>query len=198
MQKTQKQIGAKTMAITVREKEHWKERIIRKIDQAIEAICAAENPNFMEKIRKQANDRALESLGIADLANELRSLDTHKETLDIERRNILKQVLANIQGEDIESISRHVHSLDDYEIKAAVNRRVALMETELLAENEIGKRILNLRKEKEELLDTVWLATSPKQVKQLWQTVAEVLKQEPTDLQREAMGIEPMDEPGEK
>mgnify|MGYP003663274918 CR=1 FL=1 len=186
------------MAITVREKEHWKERIIRKIDQAIEAICAAENPNFLEKIRKEANDQALESLGIAHLVKEIKSLGTQRETLDIERRNILKQVLAKIQGVDVESLTKNVHSFGDYEIQAAVNRRAALMETELLAGNEIGKRILKLREEKEELLDTVWLATSPKQVKQLWQTVSEVLKQEPTDLQREAMGIEPMDESSEK
>lgn len=107
-------------------------------------------------------------------------------------------MLATVQGVDVESVSKYVHSLDDHEIKTAINRRAALMETELLAKNEIGKRILKLREEKEELLDTVWLATSPKQVKQLWQTVAEVLKQEPTDLQREAMGIEPMDEALEK
>ena len=34
------------MAITVKEKEHWKERITRTIDQAVEALLATEKGNL--------------------------------------------------------------------------------------------------------------------------------------------------------
>jgi hypothetical protein len=59
----------------------------------------------------------------------------------------------------------------------------------LLEEHPLGRRILRLEREKEELLDTVWLATSPAQIKELWAKFAEVLQWEPPDLQKEALAI---------
>ena len=56
--------------------KHRRTRITRKIDQAIEAIVAAENPNFMEKIKREAIDRTLKSLGIAELRNEVENILT--------------------------------------------------------------------------------------------------------------------------
>lgn len=56
--------------------------------------------------------------------------------------------------------------------------------------------MLALRKEKEELLDTVWLATSGKQIKDLWQKVSDLLQQEPTPLQQDALAMkEPIARP---
>ena len=40
----------------------------------------------------------------------------------------------------------------------------------------------------------VWLATSPKQIKQLWSKVAELLGDQQTQLQRDALAIDPVDE----
>jgi hypothetical protein len=48
-----------------------------------------------------------------------------------------------------------------------------------------------LRREREDLLDTVWLATSPAQVKDLWQKLGSVLGDEYTPLQQEALSIQP-------
>ncbi len=91
--------------------------------------------------------------------------------------------------------------LDDYcayrhdrEVENAVERRQAVHEEELLAEGELGQRILQLRKEKESLLDTVWLATSPKEVKELWAKVTEILGDEQTPLQQEALAIVPVED----
>jgi hypothetical protein len=44
------------------------------------------------------------------------------------------------------------------------------------------------------LLDTVWLAASTAQIKQLWTKVGELLGDEPTTLEREALAIEPAGE----
>ena len=52
--------------ITVTEKEHWKGRIARRIDKKIESLCA-EDANLMDRIQRQAENRALESLGLAEL-----------------------------------------------------------------------------------------------------------------------------------
>ena len=39
-----------------------------------------------------------------------------------------------------------------------------------------------------------WLATSPKQIKDLWKKVDDMLGGEQTELQREALAIEPVEE----
>ena len=49
--------------LTVTEKEHWKGRIARRIDKKIEALTASD-PNFFDRIDRQARQRALESLGL--------------------------------------------------------------------------------------------------------------------------------------
>ena len=57
-----------------------------------------------------------------------------------------------------------------------------------------GREVLRLQHEKENLLDTVWIATSPAHIKQLWCKVNELLGDEPTHLEREALAIEPAKE----
>ena len=46
--------------LTVTEKEHWKKRISRRIDKRIEVITAGD-PDFFERIDRDARQRALES-----------------------------------------------------------------------------------------------------------------------------------------
>jgi len=182
------------MTITIREKEHWKNRITRKIDQAVEAVLATENPNFLEEIKRQARTKTWESLGIAKLQKEVESIDTKKEQLEKKRQKALKFMLAVVRGVDPDDVSdAESGHREHYEVVSAISRRQDLIEKELLAKDELGRRILKLRREKEELLDTVWLATSPKQIKELWSTVASLLAQEPTELQKEALNIEPME-----
>lgn len=49
--------------LTVTEKEHWKERISRRIDKKIDAI-AAEQPNLMDCVQRESREKALQSLGL--------------------------------------------------------------------------------------------------------------------------------------
>ncbi len=50
-----------------------------------------------------------------------------------------------------------------------------------------------LRVEKENLLDTVWLATSPSQIKELWEQVNALLELKPTALEEKALKIAPLE-----
>jgi len=83
------------------------------------------------------------------------------------------------------------------EVKTAVLRRQKVHEDELLAECDTGREILRLREEKENLLDIVWLATSPSQLKTLWTKVSELLSTEPTQLERDALAIPALDASGD-
>src|SRR5438874_6732960 len=53
--------GVSMAGLTVTEKEHWKERIERRLDKRIEAIWARD-PNLKERIDDEARQKALESL----------------------------------------------------------------------------------------------------------------------------------------
>ena len=54
--------------LTVTEKEHWKERISRRIDKAIEAVYA-EQPSLRSRIAEAAQSEALKSLGLFNCSN---------------------------------------------------------------------------------------------------------------------------------
>ena len=89
--------------------------------------------------------------------------------------------------------------MDDYhyraeqEVEAAVSRRQKVFEEKLLGAHEIGSQIVTLCQEKENLLDTIWLATSPSQLKTLWTKVAELIQDGMTPLQQEAIAIPPVE-----
>ena len=103
-------------------------------------------------------------------------------------------MLAKVRGVQPDDLDDYYCYRQDAEVSNAVKRRKAVHEDELLAESEFGHQVLKLRQEKESLLDTVWLACSAKQIKELWGKVAELLGDEQTQLQREVLAIEPVDE----
>ena len=60
------------MGLTVAEKNHWKERIERKLNRAIDVLLASKDPTFKSTIEKEAWERAVESLGIAEAYRRIR------------------------------------------------------------------------------------------------------------------------------
>ena len=145
--------------LTVTEKEHWKNRIARRIEKRIEAITAGD-PNFFERVERDARQRALELLGLAEYQAELDQLEQQKETLEKREKRLHKTMLARIRGVEPDDLEDYYSYRHDSEVGNAVKRRQAVHEDELLAESELGQQVLKLRQEKENLLDTVWLAAS--------------------------------------
>ena len=181
------------MSLTVSEKNHWKERISRRIDRRIEALLAAE-PNLMDRIHREARQRSLQSLGLADWQSELDNIEHQKDMLEKRSQQVLKSMLAHVRGvpvDDLEDTCYGYHR--EEEVKSAVAKRQKVHEDELLAECDTGKEVLRLRQEQENLLDIVWLATSPSQLKTLWSKVNALLGTTPTQLERDALEIPPAD-----
>jgi hypothetical protein len=147
----------------------------------------------MDRIKAEARRRALISLGLNDLQAELDAIGEERKALDRREKQAQKAMLARLQGIPAEEVSDNsTHSYHFQQAVApAVQKRQAVHEEQLLGEQERGRRILGLRAEKENLLDTVWLAASPSQIKQLWSKVSELLGDEPTPLEREALAITP-------
>ena len=94
----------------------------------------------------------------------------------------------------VEDVETQYHYNAKNEVTNAIQRRQKVHEDELFAQDPIGQSILELRRAREELLDVIWLATSPKQIKALWSKVAELLGDEQTRLQKDALEIESLDE----
>ncbi len=135
--------------LTVAEKEHWKNRIARRIDKRIEAITAGD-PNFFDRIERDARRRALESLGLAEYQTELDDIERQKEALGKREKRLHKAMLAKIRGIEPDDLDDYYSYRHHSEVDNAVKRRKAVHEDELLAESELGQQVLKLRQEKDE------------------------------------------------
>lgn len=180
------------MALTVTEKDHWRTRIARKISQAVEELLAKHNPAYLVEVAAAARNRATDSLGITQLLEEEKTVTRRQKELEADQRNVVRRLLAHIRGVDL-SLVDVVYGWPD-EVERAIRQRQKSAEQELLAADQLGQHILKLRREEDELLDTVWLATSPQQIRNLWQSMAELLSGELTPLQQQALTGPPSDD----
>ena len=153
------------MGITVSEKSHWRDRIAKRIDQRIETLVAKEDPTLLQRVKEQARQRAYDSLGIQAQRQELDELEKQKADIEKRERRLEAEQRAIINGTTVEEeLEKGCYSYDSV-VENAVAVRAKALESEILAESEVGKQVLALREEKDNLLDTVWLATSSSQIK---------------------------------
>ena len=169
--------------LTVTEKEHWKQRVERRIDRAIEEL-SLQHPQFMPDLRQQAKRKALAALKIDKLTDESDKLESTINELKSKQDALEKKIYLAASGND--EVPRHVYGLRT-ETDKVVAQRQTIIEDELLADSSLGLQFLKLRREKEELLDTIWLATSNRQIRDLWSRVSEVLSEESTPLQNQIL-----------
>ncbi|MBI2823143.1 MAG: hypothetical protein HYX69_00465 [Planctomycetia bacterium] len=130
------------------------------------------------------------SLGLSELVAESKQVESQKQQLTKREVELEREMAAVIRGALPDAGSPYYRPHCDAE--RAINQRQTVHEEELLGQTDRGRRILKLREEREGLLDTVWLATSPTQIRALWSKVGELLCDEPTQLQRDALAIEPV------
>ncbi len=178
--------------LTVSEKNHWKDRLSKRIEKRLEAI-AAEDPNLLDRVKRQARERAMQSLNLADLQAEIDDIDHQEDALDKRKSLLNRTMLARVRSVPLETIDQSFSpNYYNNEVENAIKSRQTIHEDTLLAESEVGLRIITLRRERESLLDCVWLASSPIQVRELWAKVSELLGDEQTQLQRDALKISPV------
>lgn len=163
--------------LTVPEKEYWKNRIEKRIEQKVEAVCA-KDPSLLERLQRESRQRALASLGLLEWQSELDVIEHQKARLEIRRREIERSMLALVRGVSAEDIDDYESCRHHREVDQTIARRQAVHQDELLAESEIGQSILKLRAGKEFLVDSVWLATSLQQVQEIQSALAAMLNDE--------------------
>ena len=181
------------MALTVAEKEHWKERIGKRIEHRIETLVAKKDPTLLQRVSEQSRERAYNSLGIFAQHVELQQIEKQKAELDRRERRLKAEARALIKGTAVEEEMDESYYRENV-VEDAVSARAKALEADILSESELGKQVLSLRAEKDNLLDTVWLATSTSQLKELWEQVNSLLQVTPTPLEDKALKIKPVQE----
>jgi hypothetical protein len=183
----------KHMTITIKEKEHWKERIEAKLKKAADGLLHKEAPGLIESVKKQAAEMAARELGGEPLVAELLCL--REESLVIDRRlaEVAKALdaIAKDAGYVNPEPYRYRSELSTPGWDYAVEARQKLLESELLAKHPVGARVLRLRNEQESLLDTIWLSTSPTQIRELWKNVVALVNEELPTLQQQVLTTTP-------
>jgi alanyl-tRNA synthetase len=183
------------MGLTVTEKAHWKERIAKRIELRIETLVAKQDPTLLERATRLARERAYRSLGIDAQERELEEIEKQKEALEKREHRLEAEERAILNGTSVE---KELERGDPYyakeEVENAVEKRAKALEAEILAESDLGRQVVSLRQEEDNLLDTVWLATSSSQIKELWEKVNALLGVTPTALEEKALKIAPVEE----
>src|SRR5207244_13224371 len=127
------------------------------------------------------------------LEQETEKIEEQKKQLDAREEQLARQKLAIVRGVPVDNIENNFSYHADHEVEQAVERRRKVFEQQLLAADETGQEIVELQDESENLLDTIWLATSPAQLKTLWTKVTELLHENTTPLEKEALAIPPLE-----
>ena len=164
------------------------QRLAQRIDQKIDALAAAE-PGLEKRLAAQARQGALRSLGLEELQAELDAIVAQKQQWQQRQRQAQRAMLAVLRRQPLEAVTHVADQAMQAEIRQAIQQRQASHEEELFAADARGQHILRLRRERDNLQDTVWLASSPAGLRQLWAKVLHVLGEEPRALQRQALTL---------
>jgi hypothetical protein len=180
--------------LTMTEKEHWKTRIPARIDRSIETI-QSKHPALFDRVKREAHALALDSFGVSQSYAEMENIQVDEIALARREERAQRTMVAALRGVPLESV---VDSIEirygqemplPVEVAGAIAKRQAAHREQLLAEDPIGQELAGLRNERENLLDVIWLATSPAELRQLSMKVNLLLGDEPTQLERDTLSI---------
>lgn len=170
--------------LTVTEKEHWKSRIENRIQKAI-SLLEVQEPTLMSNVKLEAKRRTYEALGIETQITQIERNKESIKTMQSQEQELMDAMYSQVLGRKREP-SEYQWQMQN-EFNALVTKKNAQFEEELLGETPVGKDILRLQSEMESLLDTVWLATSSVQIRDLWMRVSSVIGDEATELQQKIL-----------
>ena len=143
------------MSITVKEKEHWKNRIAARMEKAIEALYRREGIELRKTVKQQGRELVLDQFGIRDSYEQVKTLDAEINSLSHQRKKVIETVTEQL--EDLgHKFSYHTGYRD---LEQFIECQAKLLERDVLQGTELGRKIIRLMDEQEQLLDTVWLAT---------------------------------------
>lgn len=173
--------------LTITEKEHWKERIETRIGKAIQAV-EAKDPKLRQSIKDRADLEAHRLLGSLESYLRYQEAEKQLESLKEEISGLEESMFRSVLGNALKYESNSYRLRSDF--WSLINKSSARIEVEILKESELGRQIATLIEEKESILDTVWLATSSTQIRDLWSRVSQIIGDDATPLQKQIIAQE--------
>ena len=110
------------MPLTTTEKQHWRDRIAKRIDKKIAGITALE-PGLFSRIESQARTRAIESLGLAELMTEQARVEQEMQALKSREEQLTRDVLSRLRGVEPDKIDSYSVCRSDHEINTTIKAR---------------------------------------------------------------------------
>lgn len=83
--------------LTVTEKEHWKNRIAKRIERKIETLKASD-PGLFTRLAIQARQRTLDNLGLSDLTQRLEEVEKREQECQKQKVRIEREMVAVVRG----------------------------------------------------------------------------------------------------
>src|SRR6202030_2223094 len=105
-------------------------------------------------------------------------------------QQVHRALLALVRRVPLEEVERLRFRGPHPEVRTALQQRQRVHEEELLREEEWGRELLRLRRERDELPDTVALALASPPLQDLWKAGLAMLGEEPTALQQQVLAAE--------
>lgn len=177
------------MGLSVTEKQNIKEIIEERIDREIERI-QTENKPAADSIKEEARTQTLTALNITDHMSELMSIKEQLAELGEQKKQLENRILEML-GVDMRKANYGYGASSEQAIESKIASASRSYEKKLLTAHPILGKIVTLRQEKDNLLQSVWIATSNVQVKQLFDMVNQLLASVPTELEAMAQNIPP-------
>lgn len=178
--------------LSQKDKQHWRDLIAKKIDKRIDGIKAA-CPSRFSNLAAQAYNESLKSLGLVPFYTKEDTLTKQIRELEQQKEKNERAMIAHLRNVPPDTIERYTYNCRS-EVQEAVEKRAATHLDALMQADDLGQQVLALEAEKEDLLNSVYLATATSQIKDLYASVLKLIDETPTTLTGAAMAITPVKE----
>ena len=166
------------MTLSIDTAHCWSDRIAGLFDQAIERLWFAEGREMRRIVLAQADQLALEQLGIWE---EHRQRDEKRQKIERLQAELveLEQRMWNVAESHVGVFEHHSRDID-----SVVRWKATLAEKgKILGRHEFGRNILRLQNERDSLFETILMAQTEEMMESVWIAVQALLGDGLTPLQ---------------
>ena len=172
------------MALSVSEKKELRSIIAARLTTRITQL-KQEHKDVLATLAERARVEALAQLGIANGMAHLDILNEQKTALE---RDI--DTAEAVVYDHIKHVEHLLYHTRPERIKEIISRTQKPIEEALFQATPLGQEVAALLAEQSRLEETVWAATSPRQVSEIFQALNTLLDERPTALEQAAHDLQ--------
>lgn len=171
------------MGLTATEKDYFRKRLNEEIEAA-KTRTLATDPTWERDITKQAQEQVEKLFGVDKLMQKLEKLREAKREINAQIETVSAEIVSQMSGrsaEDVNRTSRYRNSDDEfsrYPERAADYMRAHCQNEgyRLKDMHPVGKALRTLQNKQTEVLDQITIASSHKQLEQIWAAACKELQ----------------------